>query len=160
MVSQHGDGQMHASLIRFRPPRIAMFMLAFAAVWQWALPLPAVEFMSYGPLANVLGIAGFAIMIGAWWQFRVNSVAVCPTEATALLITDGFYRYSRNPMYLGMLLMLGGVAMWIGTLPFVTVVVAFFLVIDLAFCPYEEQKLVQAFGDEYRRYTGKVRRWI
>ena len=111
-------------------------------------------------IAAALGTVGFLVMMQAWWQFRRHAVAICPTARTDRLIIDGIYRYTRNPMYLGIVLMLTGVAVWIGTLPFVVVPIAYFTVINTAFCPYEEAKLETAFGDEYRRYQAAVRRWI
>jgi protein-S-isoprenylcysteine O-methyltransferase Ste14 len=99
-------------------------------------------------------------MMIAWAQFRQQQVAICPTEPTAKLITSGAYRFTRNPMYFGVMMMLGGLAFWFGTLPFVLAALAFFLVINLVFCPYEEQKLATNFGDDYRDYCQRVSRWL
>ena len=63
-------------------------------------------------------------------------------------------------MYLGVVTMLSGVAAWFGTLPFALAAVAFFLVIDRVFCPYEERKLAFGFGESYERYRRRVRRWL
>ncbi len=67
---------------------------------------------------------------------------------------------SRNPMYLGMLMMLIGSSFLVGTIPSLFAPVAFFLIIDKVFIPYEEEKLVETFGAEYSYYAQKVRRWI
>jgi protein-S-isoprenylcysteine O-methyltransferase Ste14 len=63
-------------------------------------------------------------------------------------------------MYLGMALMLLGVAIATGGLPFYLAALGFFLIIDFVFCPFEEQKLARAFGAEFARYRGSVRRWL
>jgi protein-S-isoprenylcysteine O-methyltransferase Ste14 len=55
--------------------------------------------------------------------------------------------------------MLAAVAVWIGTLPFFAAAVGFFLIVQIAFCPYEESKLRTTFGAEYDRYANAVRRW-
>ena len=93
-------------------------------------------------------------------EFRQHAVAICPTEKTSALITDGIYRYTRNPMYLGMLMMLVAAALWIGTPPFMLAAVTFFLIMDRLFCPYEEDKLQAAFSDAYRAYASRIRRWL
>ena len=63
-------------------------------------------------------------------------------------------------MYLGILMMLAGIAIWFGTLPFALATIGWWAVIRFAFCPCEERKLEQTFGDDYRRYSTEVSRWI
>lgn len=99
-------------------------------------------------------------MMLAWWQFQKRKVDIRPTARTSYLITDGVYRLSRNPMYLGMVTMLGGVAVFFGTLPFYAVTILYFVVLDRWFCLYEEEKLVVTFGREFASYKSKVRRWL
>ena len=99
-------------------------------------------------------------MIIAWWQFKERSVAICPTATTDRLVTDGIYRFTRNPMYLGIALMLGGTAAWFGTLPFYAAALGFLVIMDRWFRRYEEDKLFAAFGREYAEYKSKVRPWI
>jgi protein-S-isoprenylcysteine O-methyltransferase Ste14 len=137
-----------------------MAVLAAAVGWQLLVPLEPLELFRSVLAATVLLVGGFGVMLWAWWQFRIHAVAICPTEDTSRLITDGIYRMSRNPMYLGMVMMLFGVAMFIGTLPFYAAAIAYFVVIDRSFCPYEENKLVRAFGERYGEYRSSVRRWI
>jgi len=151
---------MSNKLIEYRPPRMAMALLVVATVFHLSLPSQSLFRFSSIYLSGVLASAGFSIMILAWWQFKVRKVAICPTEATEFLITDGVYRFTRNPMYLGMVTMLGGVAVFFGTLPFYAVTVVYFVVMDRLFCRYEEEKLVATFGRDYERYKLNVRRWI
>ena len=63
-------------------------------------------------------------------------------------------------MYLGMVMMMAGAALWFGTLPYYLATVVFFLVINQVFCPFEEEKLVETFGKEYFSYRRKVRCWV
>lgn len=158
MAPRDEDSALKTRLLAYRPPRIAMFLLILAAAWHQALPAPTL--LTSRLLAVVFGSIGFAIMMWAWWQFRCHQVAICPTSRTAYLITDGIYRYSRNPMYLGIVMMLIGVAAWFGTLPFALAAVTFFLVVELAFRPYEEQKLAETFAESYLTYRDRVRPWI
>jgi protein-S-isoprenylcysteine O-methyltransferase Ste14 len=67
---------------------------------------------------------------------------------------------TRNPMYLGMLIMLAGVAFFFGTLPFSAATAVYFVIIDRWFCRFEEEKLIAAFGRDYEEYRSGVRRWI
>jgi len=151
---------MTTGLVEFRPPRIAMLLCALAIAAHLVTPLGSAPLYSSEFIAAGLGLAGFAVMIQAWWQFKTEQIAICPTERTDHLITGGIYRVTRNPMYLGMTMMLVGVAVWLGTVPFYAAAVAFFMIMNFAFCPYEETKLQAAFDGAYEQYTAQVRRWL
>ncbi len=146
--------------ITMRPPRIAaaFTLIAAALHWLWGL-INAPRFSLFWP-GVVAGLAGAAVMLWAWLLFKRQGLAVCPTAPTLNIIKQGPYRFSRNPMYLGMLLMLLGLALSMGTLPFYLSAFAFFAVMTGTFCPYEEEKLATTFGEAYRSYAKHVRRWI
>lgn len=151
---------MKIDLLAYRPPRIAMLLLAIAATANLTLPLNVTgpgSLRSWGP---AVGIAGFCVMMQAWWQFKQRDVAICPTAETSALITQGVYRFTRNPMYLGLVMMLTGVAMFIGTLPFYVAAATLFAILNFVFCPYEEDKLIRTFGSRFRQYRMRVRRWL
>jgi protein-S-isoprenylcysteine O-methyltransferase Ste14 len=116
------------------------------------------------PSAPALAVAaaslGLLIMLRAWWLFGKVQTAICPTARTTTLITEDVYRLTRNPMYLGIFLMLFGVAILTGGLFHHAAAFAFFTAIDHAFCPYEERKLRQEFPGEFDVYADRVRRWI
>jgi protein-S-isoprenylcysteine O-methyltransferase Ste14 len=145
-------------ILEFRPPRIAMGMILIAAAVHWLMPV------SVSPPSLAAGavtvVSGFLIMLRAWWLFRIQEVAICPTEETTSLITHDIYSVTRNPMYLGMILMLLGIALAVGTLPFYCTAFAYFVIIDFVFCPYEEQKLRNTFGEAFFAYQRQVRRWV
>ena len=147
-------------MLTYRPPRIAMALLLAAAVLQLATPAfwPELPALPTGGLA--VGVLGFGIMLRAWWLFRERATAICPTAKTTSLITNDVYGLTRNPMYLGIVMMLLGIAVATGSLPCYLASLAFFLIIDAVFCPYEERKLEQAFGAAFTRYRGVVRRWL
>lgn len=151
---------MKANLIEYRPPRIAMALLVLAAVIHVLLPSLSTQQLSFGYLSGLMFTAGFAVMMLAWSQFKKRKIAICPTDPTERLITDGLYRFTRNPMYLGMVLMLGGIAAFFGTLPFYVATGVYFVLIDRWFCEYEEEKLLAAFGEDYEHYKSIVRRWL
>ena len=134
-------------------------MLAAAAL-QLALPSLWPRLPSLPASGLAIGVLGFVIMLRAWWLFRQRNTAICPAAKTTSLVTDDIYRLTRNPMYLGIVLMLLGVAVATGSAPCYVAGLLFFLIVDHAFCPFEEQKLEQAFGIEYLRYRHGVRRWL
>jgi protein-S-isoprenylcysteine O-methyltransferase Ste14 len=77
-----------------------------------------------------------------------------------VLVVGGFYRYTRNPMYLGMVTALLGVAILLGTLSAFLPIPIFVWIIQKQFIEGEERFLEEIFGGQYLAYKGKVRRWL
>ena len=85
---------------------------------------------------------GFGIMMRAWWLFRQHQTAICPTAETTSFITDDIYAFTRNPMYLGMVLMLLGIALLAERWPYYLAAAVYALILNQVFCRYEEAKLL------------------
>ncbi|MGE3843549.1 MAG: isoprenylcysteine carboxylmethyltransferase family protein [Vicinamibacterales bacterium] len=146
-------------MLRFRPPRIALALVVLAALAHWVLG-PAVVLQARPIAGMAIAAVGLLVMLAGWRLFVRAGVAICPTARTERLVTDGIYRLTRNPMYLGMVLMLVGLATGVGTLPFFVAAGAYFTVLDRVFCRYEEAKLLACFGSAYLDYARRVRRWV
>jgi len=147
-----------ARVVAMRPPRIAMSLVLVAVAAHLLVRVPLHASL---PLAGAaIGLAGFLLMLRAWWLFREAGTAICPTEASTTLVTRDVFALSRNPMYLGIVLILAGLAAAAGTLPFHMAWIAFAGVMDRCFCPYEERKALAEFGEAYRDYARRVRRWL
>ena len=108
----------------------------------------------------------FIIGTGLFLAFRTralflrNRTTMSPYESPVVLITTGPFRFSRNPGYLAMALILLGSAVLMGTLVPFLFPVLFIVIIEVLFIPYEERVLEENFGEEYREYTRGVRRWV
>lgn len=137
-----------------------MAFLGIAFALHWLLPVWETFTFSYPILGTAIGICGFAIMMWGWWLFQKHNVAICPTADTGKLIFGGPYRFSRNPMYLGIVMIFLGVTLFMGTAPFFLVVAIYFVILNSVFIPFEEQKLGSAFGPAYLEYKKRVRRWL
>ncbi len=140
--------------------QIAWVLLGLSAGLHFLLPT---EYRGhFGCWAcGAVGIgAGFGVMTWAWALFRRVGTPIQPTERAAVLVRSGPFRFSRNPMYLGIVMMLLGVAAWVGSFPMLIAPVGFFVFMSTVFIPYEESRLRDAFSDEYLSYAQKVRRWI
>jgi protein-S-isoprenylcysteine O-methyltransferase Ste14 len=107
-----------------------------------------------------------AIAVGVWLNlaadraFKSHKTTVKPFEISQTLLTDGVFRITRNPMYLGMVLILLGVAMLLGTLSPFLICVAFAVLIHVRFILVEEQMLAERFGRQWEDYRDRTRRWI
>lgn len=105
----------------------------------------------------VVGLGFLASFVAA---FRRRGTPVDPYKSTTAIVTDGPYRLSRNPGYLGMALVSAGIVL-LGNAPwaFPTLAVAV-VVIDRGVIAREERYLERRFGDEYLRYKARTRRWL
>jgi len=149
---------LHDRLLAHKPPRIAWGLILVALIiYLWS---PA---LAHAPLPLTGGgvfVAGLAVMLRAWWLFRRHGVGICPTDETTMLIVDDVYAISRHPMYLGMLVMLTGLALATGALPFYAAAAIQAVVLNNVFCEFEESKLESRFGRRYVDYRQRVRRWL
>jgi protein-S-isoprenylcysteine O-methyltransferase Ste14 len=134
-------------------------IIAMVAV-HWLVPVG--RFLSWpwrltGALPILLGL-GLAIV--AERQFKRAGTAVKPFEPSSALVTDGVFRFSRNPMYLGMVLVLLGLGVALGNAISFVVVPVFAWLIAVRFIGPEEKLMAEQFGDAYEAYRSKVRRWL
>jgi protein-S-isoprenylcysteine O-methyltransferase Ste14 len=148
-------------LMKIVPPVWIVIFLVLGLCIDWLFP--SREFIDWQcyQVAIVLFAVGLFIVLWCGRLFRQRGTEILPHSPTnKLLMTDGPYTFSRNPMYLGMTLVLLGVAFFIGTIPMFVVPAAFFCLIDFVFIPFEEAKMLRQFGDQYADYKRRVRRWI
>jgi protein-S-isoprenylcysteine O-methyltransferase Ste14 len=147
-------------LLKYRTPRIAaLLMVITVAIWSFSPP-ETVLYIPYKLIGSIGIISGFTIMMWAWFQFQKTKTAVCPTSKTTTIVTNGAFRICRNPLYLGMLSMLTGIAFLMGGVQAFFAPAAFFIIMDKVFIPYEEEKLLQRFGNVYAEYIKRTRRWL
>lgn len=111
----------------------------------------------FGAIPLALGIT---VNLVADKAFKKANTTVKPFEESTALITGGVFRISRNPMYLGFVLILVGIAVLIGSLSPFFVVLAFAVLMDVLFIRAEERMLHETFGQAWVEYKKKVRRWI
>jgi len=142
-------------------PPVYLF-LALALMWLLHRYFPVHQYIdtpiAYAGVIPVLfGIAMAAISAG---MFVKVDTGLKPFDEATSLVTGGFYRITRNPMYMGMFLMLFGVAFLLGSVATLLPLVLFILIIRYNFVLGEERFLEAAFGQSYLDYKSEVRRWI
>ena len=108
----------------------------------------------------VLIVIGLVLLVMANGLFTRAGTGVIPFRNVSALVTDGIYRFTRNPMYLGMLAVLLGCAITVGASVALLVPPVFAVIIELRFIRYEEAMLRELFPDTFPAYCERVRRWI
>jgi len=156
---QSDEAPDHAQ-VKFPPPLLFLLLIGAGAgldaLWPLSMGVPE-SFRTIGVAITLFGMA-VVILIGG--TFKRSSTAIEPWKPTSALITSGFYRWSRNPIYLGFCLFNMGIGIAINSLwVFLSFIPGAFLVYYIAIAR-EEAYLERAFGEEYLAYKRKVRRWI
>lgn len=152
----------HPLELRIPPPLVGLVL----AVAGWAAaPLGPVMAELAGPrrlLALALLAAGLGVELSGVWAFARARTTVNPLrpERARALVTGGVYRITRNPMYLGMVLLLLAWAVQLGAALALLAPPLFIAYIGRFQIRPEEQRLQALFGDAYRAYCARVRRWL
>lgn len=107
-----------------------------------------------------LGVAGMALIAMALGLFRTSGTRPEPWQPASALVNRGIYRYTRNPMYLGMAMLCVGVAMAFTSWPAVLMSLVAAIIVDRFVVKREEAYLARRFGEDYTSYTRTVRRWL
>jgi protein-S-isoprenylcysteine O-methyltransferase Ste14 len=152
------------SFLEHKIPPPVVGLLCAAAMWYVAGHTPAVGIPATLRItaAGVLLAAGFAVMLAGVISFRRAKTTVNPLkpETATALVTSGVYRYTRNPMYLGMLVVLLAWAVYLSAPATLGGLVVFWLYIGRFQIRPEEKALVALFGTTFTDYASRVRRWL
>ena len=145
---------------RVLPPTYFYITLLFVAILYLIFPIKTIIDFPVNLTGLIPGIAGAVLNIITDKEFKKANTTVKPFEKPSSLITKGAFQISRNPMYLGMVLILIGASMISGTLSPFFVIPPFIIFIQIVFINEEEKILEAEFGDDWENYKTKVRRWI
>ena len=145
---------------RILPPTYLLAAIVAIGVMHVALPIWRFIPHPWSYLGLLLLVAGLALNGIADAAFKRAGTTVKPFDEPAALVTTGAFRVSRNPMYLGFVLILGGIALLLGSFSPWVVVAVFAVAMDRLFIRHEERALEQRFGAAWSEYRAKVRRWL
>lgn len=157
-----GGAEDHAGVIAHPPVLYLSFLLVGLAA-DWAFGLPSLTSLSgiSGILpAAVLGAAGFALLCAAAWRFVKAGTNIPTHRPSTALVTQGLYRFSRNPIYLGLTLIYLALVLGLGSLAALALLPALLAVMEIGVIRREERYLEGKFGEAYRAYKQRVRRWL
>ena len=153
---------MRALELKIPPPVVAL--LCAALMWGLAHKWPAFAWQHAlrGPLALALAACGLACDLSGLIAFRRHRTTVNPLapDRSTAIVQDGIYRFTRNPMYLGMALLLAAWAVWQSNWLCLLVLPVFLVYITRFQIMPEERILLARFNNEYAAYLRAVRRWI
>ncbi len=157
-----GSGAPDVAGVIALPPLIFLGFLAAAAVLEAVVPFPVLAAHAFPRyLAGAaLAATGFVMIVMGTRRFQAAGTNIPPNLPTTALVVDGIYRRTRNPLYLGTTLVYLGLGVAAGSFWAIGLVVPLLWVINTGVIAREEHYLERKFGDGYRAYKVRVRRWV
>ncbi len=153
--------QDHPNINRYvHPPIVALFYLLIAYLLGWLVQIP---FEAPGPLRIVgfaLACIGFLFGVGAFVEFSRARTTVDPHGSVTQVVTTGIYRFTRNPIYMGFLLIIIGLPLNSGFYWGILLAPFFIITMNRLVIEKEEAYLEKKFGETYTGYKSRVRRWL
>jgi protein-S-isoprenylcysteine O-methyltransferase Ste14 len=161
-MTTHAEGisTMDSDTMKIHPPALAGMVLLAALGLNFLVPAIRVFHWPHHFLAMLVVAAGTAIMVSAASIFNALGTTKNPYGEPATFIRLRPYTFTRNPMYLGLTMVLLGLALYVGSMPMFLAPLAFFFVIDRMVIPREEATMERTFGANYTDYKARVRRWL
>ena len=142
----------------YQPHYLLVLSLCMLLTWYFGESLPQnLPLIIFG--LGLIGL-GFLLAFNSIARFIRAKTGIVPISESTTLITDGFYKYTRNPMYVGMNSFLLGLLIILNNPINFTFLVIFFFIVRNLFVIKEEVQMEETFGEDYLTYKGKVRRWL
>lgn len=157
MKSKTDQPNIHRNV---HPPVVALLFIVIAYFLGRFVPLPFIPSMIWRSLGLLLTFIGFLFGIGALIEFRKARTTLDPHGSAKQVVTSGIYRFSRNPIYLGFLLMVIGLPLNSGLIWGIILAPLYMIVMTRLVIEHEETYLEKKFKDQYTSYKSRVRRWL
>ncbi|MBL8099911.1 MAG: isoprenylcysteine carboxylmethyltransferase family protein [Anaerolineales bacterium] len=155
-MSEHKD---HAD-VKIHPPVLTLIFLVIAYLAKRFIPLPFDVPAWLQTFGFILVVSGFLLALAAIWEFMKAKTTVNPHGSVSNIISSGIFRFTRNPIYLGFVLMLIGFPLYFDTYWGIILAPVLILCFNTLVIQHEEAYLEKKFGEQYTSYKSRVRRWL
>ncbi len=147
---------------RIPPPLLALATIGLIFAAAHAFPDWRLQSLAQSVVAGCLVLIGVGFDLTAIWHFRRQRTTVNPLrpDAATALVTAGVFQISRNPMYVGLLLIVSGIALHVGSVLAIALVIGLALWLDRWQIVPEERAMRRLFGAAFADYSAQVRRWL
>jgi protein-S-isoprenylcysteine O-methyltransferase Ste14 len=159
MTESAGRRPDHPGVIT-HPPFLYAGALVVGALLDRLIPLPVVA--AGGGLVPGVALIVLAGALAGWCfgLFRRAGTNVPTHKPATAIVTDGPYRFSRNPIYIALTTLSAGIALWANSWWMLALLIPTFVILNIGVVDREERYLAAKFGDEYLSYKARVRRWL
>lgn len=159
-MTDSNDGRPDNPGVITHPPFLYAGALAAGAALDWLIPLPVLA-AGAGLVPGVaLIVAALALAVWCFGLFRRAGTNVPTNRPATAVVTDGPYRFSRNPIYVALTALSIGIALWVNSWWMLGLLVPTLVIMNVGVIDREERYLTAKFGDEYLAFKQRVRRWL
>ncbi|UCH66733.1 MAG: isoprenylcysteine carboxylmethyltransferase family protein [Ignavibacterium sp.] len=142
------------------PPQFFYFSITLMILLHFLFPIKTLLNFPVTSIGIVLFVSGAMMAIKEKKRFARVKTNIKTFDKPDKLLTDGLYKYSRNPMYLGFVIALMGVWLLLGSLSPLLMVLIFIFITNTGYISFEEKMMGDTFGELYFAYKNKTRKWI
>ena len=146
--------------VAFHPPLLLMTSLGLSFLLRWVTPLPFLTSMVAVSIGPAIVVLSFALFFWTVYTMVQGQASIPTNKPTDVIVKDGPFRVSRNPIYLSMILLQLGIGIWANSMWFLLVAAASAGLLMWGVIFREERYLERKFGERYSSYKADVRRWI
>jgi protein-S-isoprenylcysteine O-methyltransferase Ste14 len=158
-MNETSTAPTEAQPLRIHPPLLALVCFAVGLALHLVMPEPHSVHLHH-VIGLLLTAGGVGLSFYAAALFQASDTTKNPYGEPSKFVTPMPYTFTRNPMYLGFVIVLLGLAVFFGSVVMLLAPAVFFAIIDRVVIPQEEQTMERKFGAEYLEYKGRVRRWL
>jgi protein-S-isoprenylcysteine O-methyltransferase Ste14 len=146
--------------VAFHPPVLLLLCIIGGFIERWIMPAPFLPPALAWPIGIPIVVLAFALFSWAVVMMRRGGASIPTNTATDVIIEQGPFRFSRNPIYLSMTLLLIGIGCWANSIWFLTWAAVAVILLSVYVIKREERYLEDKFDGAYLSYKRRVRRWI
>jgi len=146
--------------MKIYPPLMVLAGILSQLLIGYVAPVQPILNETWQYIGVGLMLFGFAVILLVARGFRKNETTIIPDGQPSTLMENGIFAYSRNPIYFGMTIFLLGSALAVGHIWALVIVPVFVLLVQQIWIVKEEETLEAEFGQIYRNYKMRVRRWL
>jgi protein-S-isoprenylcysteine O-methyltransferase Ste14 len=159
-MTQPVDAAADNAGVRFPPPVLYALAVLGGYLLNRRWPLPVGESGLVPVLAWVLTAVCLVLTVSSVGNFRRFRTSIVPIKPSAVLVVAGPYRFTRNPMYVGLAALTAALGLFMDSWWPIVLLLPVLVIVRLFVIAPEERYLKRRFGADYVRYTQRVRRWI
>jgi len=142
------------------PPTYFNSAIVLMITLHFVIPVYDMIDYPYNLVGVIFILTGTLLNLWTDRLFKIYATTVKPFDESSALIVDGPFQFSRNPMYLGGVVILFGLFLILGSLSSFLIIPVFIFIVHQRFILHEEQSLEKKFGDQFLEYKKRVRRWL
>jgi protein-S-isoprenylcysteine O-methyltransferase Ste14 len=146
-----------------KPPLLFAGALVLGCLLSWLVPIgPGLGGANGRALAVGATFAVLGLVLGFYsvWEFKRHGTSVVPGDPATAMVESGPYRYTRNPIYIGFVLLYFGLAVMLTSAWMLLLLIPVLSVLQRGVVEREEAYLTEKFGEAYRKYQARVPRWL